>query len=131
MANIWTKDNEYEDVTNIEQALWHLKVMRGGIRSCLYSPSTQQHMDEEDMKIERVQEQVLTVAIDYIKQNIMGPDAEPYEWISHKEYCERHHQKPSDMIKWYCPSCESVSNYRHNFCHHCGKRLNGDDEVNE
>ena len=94
MANIWTKDNEYEDVTNIEQALWHLKVMRGGIRSCLYSPSTQQHMDEEDMKIGRVQEQVLTVAIDYIKQNIMGLDAEPYEWISHKEYCERHHQKP-------------------------------------
>lgn len=129
MAKIWTDDNEYADVTTIGQALWHLKVMRGGIRSCLNSPSSLQHMDEDDIKIERVQEQVLTVAIDYIKQNIIGVDAEPYEWLSHQEYCERHHYKPSDSILWYCPHCESVSKYRYNFCHHCGRKLNGDDEA--
>lgn len=129
MAKIWTDDNEYTDVTTIEQALWHLKVMRSGIRSCLNSSSSLQHMDEDDIKIESVQEQVLTVAIDYIKQNIIGVDAEPYEWISHQEYCERHHYTPSDAILWHCPHCESISNYRYNFCHHCGRKLNGDDEV--
>ena len=66
MAKILTDDNEYADVTTIEQALWHLKVMRSGIRSCLNNPSLLQYMDEDDIKIERVQEQALTVAIDYI-----------------------------------------------------------------
>ncbi len=61
MAKIWTEDNEYADVTTIEQALWHLKVMRSGIRSCLNNPSTRKYMDEDDKKIEHVQEQVLTI----------------------------------------------------------------------
>lgn len=68
MAKIWTDDNEYADVTTIEQALWHLKVMRSGIRSFLNDPSSLQHMDEDDIKIERIQEQVLTVVIDYISR---------------------------------------------------------------
>ena len=59
----------------------------------------------------------------------MDLNTEQAKWMSHKEYCEKHHYKNSDTIIWYCPKCESISNYRYNFCHFCGKKLNGVDEV--
>ena len=42
MANIWTKDNEYEDVTNIEQALISIKqpgakAPKKGKNMCVYT----------------------------------------------------------------------------------------------
>ena len=63
---IWTDDNKYADVTTIEQALWHLKMMRSGIK--LHRKSS--NIQEEDMEIDRVQEQALTVAINYINQKM-------------------------------------------------------------
>ena len=120
MARIFDDDNKLVDVTTIEQALFHLKVMRGGIMNSLSL------RDDEEATIDRVQAQALAVAIDYIKQH---NQTEPGKWVSNEEYCERHHYKPSGSISWYCPNCWSVSEYRFNFCHRCGKRLNGDDEV--
>ena len=66
MAKIWTDDNKYADVTTIKQALWHLKMIRSGIKMHRRSPNIQ----EEDMEIDRVQEQALTVAIKYIEQSM-------------------------------------------------------------
>ena len=66
MAKIWTDDNKYADVTTIEQALWNLKMMRSSIK--LHRKSS--NIQEEDMEIDRVQEQALTVAINYINQKM-------------------------------------------------------------
>ena len=69
---IWTEDNHYNDVTTLEQALWHLKVMRGSIYGCLHSPTTADHMTEEDKEVDRVQIQALDVAIKYLSFDCEG-----------------------------------------------------------
>lgn len=72
---IWTEDHKYKPVKTLKQALWHLKVMRAGIRSCLNNPSVQAQQDDEDRMVEEVQEQALTVVIDHLKNSNMN------EWI--------------------------------------------------
>lgn len=70
--SIWTKDKHYADVTTLEQALWHLKTMRGSIRGCLNNPSLAQHMTEEDKEVNRVQMQALDIAIKYLSFECKG-----------------------------------------------------------
>ena len=68
--SIWTEGKHYNDVTTLEQALWHLKVMRGSIRGCLNNPSL--NLSEEDIEIDQVQVQALDIAIKYLSFECEG-----------------------------------------------------------
>jgi hypothetical protein len=64
---IWTDDLKFQPVTTIDQALWHLQLMKGSLQSAVNTPCP--NRTEEDLMIDKAQAEALSVAIQYIRNH--------------------------------------------------------------
>lgn len=72
---IWTDDLKFQKVETIEDALWHLKVMCGGIKRCAsIQKQKKNRTDEEefDLSTDIAQSEALAIAIDFIEKHLKG-----------------------------------------------------------